>query len=126
MKDGKLTERDRKALRESIRHWQRLASGTERLGETINNDSCPLCQIYNNDEIRDENRCLGCPIREDTGFPFCHGTPYQSVSDAMNRTAEEFRAAAVVELSYLSHLAGRIGVSLKPQQSRRRRNRRRS
>lgn len=42
---------------------------------------CPLCKEFNNKNIRDADKCINCPIAEDTGVLFCENTPYEDIED---------------------------------------------
>lgn len=57
-----------KALKGSIRKWERIVDGT---GSDQGTKNCPLCQLFWSGD------CLGCPIREQTGDPYCLRTPYE-------------------------------------------------
>lgn len=67
--------------------------------------NCALCMEYIN--------CNGCPIREDTGKPECHGTPYQkewTLAGGRNNFANnpKRRLAALQELLYLQTLVNKL------------------
>jgi hypothetical protein len=57
-----------KALRASVRKWNRIAAGNY-YSEGPNN--CPLCKLY---WAKD---CAGCPVRQFTRLAYCAGTPYE-------------------------------------------------
>ena len=67
-KPTKLLQRQRIALRKSIRKWQKIVNGT---GVDNGTDNCALCA-----EFHAEN-CTGCPIKEITHEQCCNGTPYE-------------------------------------------------
>lgn len=68
------------ALRESIRHWQRLAKGSN---EGSGCKDCALCQLfkaYYNPDRKEADDCKGCPIWEFTGQLSCKGSPWRGYS----------------------------------------------
>ena len=107
----KATEMDRKtlaALKKSIEHWERLASGQARRGEWIGPGHCALCKLFL------DGACKDCPVAERTGYRYCDGTPYgivQAYVDArflVDResilNSQEFKSAARKELRFLKSL----------------------
>ncbi len=90
-----------KALRASIAHWRRLASGRRKKGEEPDAGSCALCHEFNRLE-----GCHGCPIREKTGENYCKGSPYNEAADEWDKTPDspQFRAAASRMLAFLEGL----------------------
>lgn len=63
----------KKALEESIEHWNRLANAPDALAaieEGISGENCALCTVYA------EDRCSGCPVANHTGFIECRNSPY--------------------------------------------------
>jgi hypothetical protein len=62
------------ALRESIAKWRFAASLPEKFWYNGGIDggptTCALCRLY----FRE--RCEGCPVKEETGYSNCDGTPY--------------------------------------------------
>ncbi len=81
-----LSARQAKALKGSIRKWQRIVNGT---GENNGADNCPLCKLYvrrlNPQHIKDD--CEGCPIMKVTGLWQCRGTPYYECGNAHGLSA---------------------------------------
>ena len=61
------------ALKESITHWDRLILGVE---QWVGRKHCPLCSVFNSDDIADEDSCEGCPVFKATGMKYCSDTPY--------------------------------------------------
>jgi hypothetical protein len=57
-----------KALKGSIAKWEAIVAGT---GHDNGGDNCPLCKMFLYKE------CHGCPVNEETGRKFCHGSPYE-------------------------------------------------
>jgi hypothetical protein len=97
-----------KALKESIKHWDRMATGKARLGEEPDSDHCALCSLFNRDNMdEDKNVCRGCPIYESTGRCWCAGTGYSSAWvawDVYGIKSQEFRSKAAEFLKYLKSL----------------------
>lgn len=98
-----------KALRESIAHWDRLASGTRKPDELIGVSGCALCELFW--ESHPETSCLGCPVLERTGQKCCNGTPYNDVQQLIKPAEDEegydtpaFKEAAMRELEFLRSL----------------------
>ena len=89
------------ALRKSVKHWERLASGTHEPGEGPYGESCALCKLY----LGDGRECDGCPVKSITGKPLCQGTPWRSAAirweSSDSDAHERFRFAAIVELNFL-------------------------
>lgn len=54
-----------KALKGSIRKWEKIWKGT---GEDLGGYNCPLCQL--------PGSCVGCPVYERTGWGSCGKTPF--------------------------------------------------
>ena len=77
-----------KALRGSIKKWERIVLGT---GEDFGTRNCPLCKKYD----RGTN-CDGCPVAEDTGEPFCNGSPYDKWISAVRGELEELTGGGFV------------------------------
>lgn len=62
-----MTPKALKALRGSIRKWEKIVLGT---GVDKASENCPLCKVY---IVR---ACRGCPVYNTTGLIGCIGTPY--------------------------------------------------
>lgn len=86
-----------KALKGSIRKWQKIVDGT---GEDRGPDNCPLCQQFF------EKNCVGCPVRMATGKPRCGSTPYDDWGCLDTAIAYDDNAIviAVKELRFLKGL----------------------
>lgn len=94
-----------KALKLSIAHWQRLASGNRKRGEKPITKNCALCALFI--EQDGDASCEGCPIFESTEERFCNGTPYRIAyrsSDDHGLDSPLFHAAARKELAFLKSL----------------------
>lgn len=93
------------ALKKSIEHWERLASGENDYQESIYSGDCALCGLfYHYGEPTD---CDGCPVKAKTGRRNCKNSPWQRVSDAKfdhGEQSDAFRAAAGKELAFLKSL----------------------
>ena len=96
-----MDEKTRSALELSIEHWERMATGKQRMHEQPGISDCKLCILYYG------NSCVGCPISEDTGQKLCRGSPYQAAwneYETRGINSEEFRAAAIKMKEYLERL----------------------
>lgn len=105
-----------KALKSSIAHWERLASGKRIHNEGVGVDDCALCKMFNRHINLNgpdlDTRCFGCPVREHTGQQFCRGTPFilaEEISDKIDEFDEPldtamFKEAAQKELEFLKSL----------------------
>lgn len=92
----KLDADARKRLRDSIAHWERIATDTRLPKETIFAKDCALCRRFV------DLRCVGCPV-ESCGS----GSPWYSVADATDlhgKDSPEFFAAAQAMLDFLRRL----------------------
>jgi len=95
------------ALRKSIDHWDRLASGNREINEEVGRTWCDLCSLFNNDTTRGSKLCLGCPVHERTGETGCECTPYDEAYTAESEyglDSPEFKAAALKQLEFLRSL----------------------
>lgn len=92
------------ALKKSIKKWKRIKNGT---GADKWSDNCALCKEYAD--------CCGCPVKLDTGFGQCIGTPWtgwimhHSVahgndSSNLKVQCDECKELAQAELDYLKGL----------------------
>lgn len=90
-----------RALKCSIAHWSRLASGKRRRRESTGPSNCALCAMFI------ENACEGCPVMGKTGLTFCRGTPYadaELAASAYGFNSRSFKIAAREELEFLQAL----------------------
>jgi hypothetical protein len=60
------------ALIGSIRKWEAIVRGT---GEDDGGKNCQLCRKFY--DTSEAGPCIGCPVREKTGFYGCVNTPYE-------------------------------------------------
>lgn len=66
------------ALRGSIKKWQDIVKG---VGEDDGVDNCPLCQLFNTEEMTNDDACVGCPVMNKTEYDGCQNTPYDKWVD---------------------------------------------
>lgn len=95
-----------KALKLSIAHWQRLASGKRKSSEQPDKYNCDLCREFF------EIGCKGCPVKLKTKRSNCHETPYRKASRLFylqGPHSPQFRAAARKELAFLKSLLPKKG-----------------
>lgn len=101
------------ALRESIAHWDRMASGKRQKDEHIGVPDCALCALFWTwDKLgTDSPSCVKCPVMQRTGKKFCVGSPFDAASNIVNDhhgdegyDTPEFREAAMRELEFLRSL----------------------
>ena len=94
-----ITTADRKALKGSIKAWEKRAAG-EYKDATINN--CPLCEIH---LMRPGGNCVQCPVMAWTEETWCDGTPADDY-DA-DRTSKANIRSAKREVTFLKDLLKR-------------------
>lgn len=104
------------ALKSSIAHWERLATGKRKHNECVGVDDCSLCGMFNKHKsLKDpapDTRCNGCPVFEHTGERFCKDTPFDQAQDIAGMVdefdepldTEMFKEAAQKELEFLESL----------------------
>jgi len=90
----------RRALKESIAHWRRMAMGKSTGGEAPTASQCPLCDLF----LCQKSPCRGCPVKRKFSA-YCVGTPYHAAFAEYNAgegiDSPEFKAAARRELQCL-------------------------
>lgn len=57
----------------SIKKWEDIVNG---VGNDEGLDNCALCYVYSNGDGGDDD-CDCCPVKMDTGEPYCAETPFQ-------------------------------------------------
>ena len=72
-----MNEKTLTALKDSIEHWKRLATGKSTENEEIYQDDCALCQVF----FR-RDACEGCPVNE-AGFPNCKRSAWLACANAV-------------------------------------------
>lgn len=91
-----MTPKALKALKGSIRKWQRIVNGT---GKDRGADNCPLCKAYPRLD------CAGCPVKKATGYDQCAETPYRDYRRAnIWGSAADALISAKRELNFLKSL----------------------
>ena len=70
-----------KALKGSVRKWQRIINDT---GVDLGTDNCPCCKLYY------KYNCRGCPIRIVTGQRQCNSTPYDRILGTWELLGKDF------------------------------------
>jgi hypothetical protein len=85
-----------KALDESYKHWDRLATGTAASDEGIGSAFCALCEV--------SKRCGDCIIFGVVGEKQCRGTPYYGANAVqwLGKDSHEFQQAAGIERNFLN------------------------
>jgi hypothetical protein len=100
-----------KALKASIRHWERMRKDPSSEKPTA--DNCSLCMLFNSYKTEGELRCVGCPVSEFANAELCLNTPFQSAHDAYAYARElrdskaplaAWRKAAAAEIKFLKSL----------------------
>ena len=92
-----------KALKQSIKHWERLVAGEP--GEEMGRHTCALCKLFR--PYKPTLNCLGCPVAVKTGKPGCQSTPYDVAANAFvfqGKHSKTFNRAAKKELAFLKSL----------------------
>ena len=98
------------ALKGSIRKWHRIWKGEDRDRGRVN---CDLCLKFNTVHMRENQKCRGCPVMENTGQQYCESTPWAMlwkyiignyIPDMPQKIWPEARAAAKAERDYLISL----------------------
>lgn len=82
-----MKKKTKRALEESIAHWDRLRTGKRQPDEGISGSDCALCQRFVLSEKAVYGACMRksgelCPIHERTGDTECRGSPYVWASHA--------------------------------------------
>lgn len=101
-----MTQEQREALAKSVEHWRQICEckTAAQAGQLLGRGQCACCQIWNNKEESSEEDCIGCPIFEHTGKRYCGGTPVNVAYEAIDTPLDGWRAAAKLELGFLSDL----------------------
>ena len=89
-----------KALKASIKHWERMRDDPECKEEPYSED-CPCCQEYTS------MRCEGCPISEAVDSYGCDNTPYayaRGAFEGYGKDSPEFKEAAQDEIDFLNEV----------------------
>lgn len=89
-----------KALKQSIKHWERMRDDPEGKEEPFIDD-CPCCQEFHT------MCCEGCPISEAVDDWGCDGTPYtfaRGAFEEFGKDSPEFKEAAQAEIDFLNEV----------------------
>lgn len=92
-----------KALKASIAHWRRMATGKASRTERPQSDSCALCGLF----INRPSFCRGCPVAEKAKAVGCNNTPFNDAYFAwkkFGKRSRQFKLAAQAELAFLESL----------------------
>lgn len=98
------------ALEESIKHWEENVAAEWPSEASVSADDCALCEMFNIADAPYEDRCIGCPVQQETGAQTCDETPYDNAFCAYYTWArskidrDEWRKAATAELEFLKSL----------------------
>ncbi len=96
----------KQALKASIAHWNRLATGTTVEFETIYSDDCSLCEKFHK-HVDQRAVCDGCPVKNKTGYNECRRSPWVAAKNAKLKygmTSNEFARAAAKFRDWLKRL----------------------
>lgn len=79
-----LTQKAVRALRKSIKHWERMRKADpNEARECPNANDCDLCNKFRKlHELNGGHFCDGCPVKAKTGLDSCLGTPFAKAADA--------------------------------------------
>jgi hypothetical protein len=74
-----MKKKTRKALKGSIKKWEKILDGT---GTDLGSKNCPLCARFLHIEgidllLQVEETCVGCPVKKASGETCCRNTPYE-------------------------------------------------
>jgi len=95
-KQHKWSGRQIKALKSSIRHWERMRDDMGCEEEPVAGD-CACCKAYPS-----ELYCGKCPIAVFTGHGHCARTPFYTASGDYYCNPGRFPAAAQKEIDFLN------------------------
>jgi len=103
-----MNKKTKKALEESIAHWERMRAFedvNEFDKERPSDEHCALCELFIIDN------CVRCPVMKRTGVIGCEKTPFNSASKASiawsygkTKLRAQWRRAATRELNFLRSL----------------------
>lgn len=99
-----MNEKTLKALKASIRHWERMAKGRPIRGEEPSGEYCALCKLFPASAY--DHGCGPCPVMQRTGKCGCKGTPFFEAQYAFlcGQYSQKFQSAAGKELDFLKSL----------------------
>jgi hypothetical protein len=101
-----MDDRTLTALKASIAKWERNSRVTVPMNFLSGPNDCDLCILFHDKD------CLGCPVMESSGQPFCIATPYglaekakyKWLSDSTQNNKARAREAARAEVEFLKSL----------------------
>ena len=99
-----MNKKQKKALEESISHWERMRDNPE-CGEIPHGNDCACCKMCADDAGNID--CTLCPIMKYTGKKDCHRTPfYMARRYFYKRTAaaKVFKRWAQKEIDFLNEV----------------------
>lgn len=105
--DGRrMTPETAAALEASIAHWEANAVAETPEDASVDGRDCALCELFY------DERCVGCPVRAETGEIECYLTPFYEAATAKriwgyspsDNTRDAFHAAARAEVEFLKGL----------------------
>lgn len=100
-----MDERTLEALKASIRKWDANANVSCFSDARILALDCPLCRVFAGNDDDKKTWCIGCPVKEKTGFDDCRRTPYTAAKYAYGkRDLEDFVSKARAEADFLRSL----------------------
>jgi hypothetical protein len=92
--NGPVPASNEEAVQISISKWLFVAANLENL-DFVNHSypdgarsTCGCCMRYNTNETRDEEQCVGCPVREESGQSCCMYTPFDLWTELSEGYAE--------------------------------------
>lgn len=103
----------RKALEASIAKWRQNAEAKTPRDYKTGPSVCPLCNLFWDLD------CIGCPVKDHTGKPYCDDSPYNKAEKARDKwnlamdelpddevaaLADHARKAAAAEVEFLESL----------------------
>lgn len=97
-----MDEKTLTALRGSIEKWEKIVDGGRDPG--VKGDALCRMFLWNSDTGKED--CMGCPVREETGQPYCEDTPYEDyrATQALHSRKQRRVLMARLELLFLRSL----------------------
>lgn len=111
-----------KALKASIKHWERMRDGKKTESDKPLSVYCSLCGRFNEnyDGGKSCTRPSGerCPVFVKTGVELCSATPYDWAFKAWKGGASDFQIVAGEEVAFLKRLLPKVCRKQKPAKKR--------
>lgn len=77
-----MLEKTLEALKDSIAKWKKNCEVKSLDNVLLGSSTCPLCNLFNpSGDLYYEDKCVGCPVYENTGTMYCNNTPYEQIED---------------------------------------------